>query len=158
MPRFVNPDARETTVLHAPWWSERQDEHGQYLERCVVYREMTERDSQIIARNTAPSMTARKGAKIEMEKYVSQGRVQMLLRMVVEITDEQGTPLPISARTFEMLHTKDSEWIADQLDELNEPLVTPTEEMEADAEEQEADAHELAADRFRRPRRKAVHG
>lgn len=154
MPTLVDirPGHRETVDLHAPWWSDAKDETtGRYLERCVVYRDQTEEDQQEISRRLAPSMSAKKGAALNMDKAMSQARVETLRRMVVELTDAKGQPLPLTYQTFLALKTWDSEYIADQLDDLNRPPVDPTADDADEAARTGEDMQELAQKRFRRP-------
>jgi hypothetical protein len=168
MPHLVNLHDRATVDLHAPWWSPKTDEAGRYLERVVIYAEMTEHDEQVISRAIAPVVSGKsRNADISL-KESALARAHTLMQLIVELTDETGRPFPKSPDTIKRLPRRDSEWIMDQIGELNAaPVVKVLPEDEDDAE-MNADGSagslgsdgddaaispaEIAQRRFRRPR------
>lgn len=128
MPRPILNNA-ETVDLHAPWWSDGRDASGRYRERWVVKKEMTERDQQQIAQaqeGRIRSVTSGRGRKelaAELMQEVIQNqipfaRLYLLLQMTVEITDETGTAQHRSKELLSAYPTRDTEWVADELEKL----------------------------------------
>ncbi len=161
MPTPINLSTRETVDLHAPWWSDAKDEHGRYVERCVVFAQMSERDNQVISQQVAPKVRGGgRNAEISMRE-IAFARRFTLLRMVTELTNAQGQPLPITGQLIDSLPSQDVEFIANELDRLNGAPVSPTDEDVAEAErnaeagltdDDRVDAQRVAERHFR-PRR-----
>lgn len=162
MPRFINENQRETVELHAPWWSDKRNDAGRYLERCVIYAEMTEHDQQIISTQLMPKVKTGAGRDTEISmKEQAFARQMLFLRLVIEITNDEGVPQQLNAATFKTLHTRDSEYIQGELDRRNRSLVEPEAEDELAAElnaangetdSQMASPTAIAERRFRRSR------
>lgn len=188
MPRPIF-DNRETEDLHAPWWSAERDASGRYKERWVVKRYMTERDQQRIAQQqegrvrSLSSGKSRKELAADMMAEVVQNqipfaRLYLLLEMTVQITDETGQPLHLSKDVLSAFPTRDTEWVADELEKLygapdtEDGGVVPVLDQDVFAAERAASASEAgvtvddadllaeghAVTRFRRSGRDGVAG
>ena len=158
MPKLIDLRERETVELHAPWWSEAKDEQGRYLERCVVYAVMTEKDEQAIAAQIQPKIRPGQGrdqASITMQQ-TAYARKHLLLRMIIELTDETGHPFPLTGETIDRMQKRDTAWIAGEIEELNKTPVQPDEEDERVAEELGRSPVEVAEERFRAGRARRV--
>jgi hypothetical protein len=136
MPESYTNAPRETRTLHAPWWSEAKDASGQWLERVEVWYPSLERDSQWVNAKISGASTVSKAQAATgsmtlagSEKY----RMFLLMRMVVALTNRQGVNvLPASnaadqARIawWQGVPERDTKWLFEQLEALNEPA-TPT--------------------------------
>lgn len=157
MPGFVNDEHnRETQVLDAPWWAHQPD--GTPIETVTVYAQMIEADNQWIqrqllgkvklGRSTGGGRGGRGGQDIDMAEY-ARSRFVTLLRMIVAMTDQKGNPVPVTPQQIVRMHERDAEWIAAQLNEMNEAPVVPTEEDMATAEAKDLDPFEVAEAAFR---------
>ena len=111
MPKRYTPTARETVDLHAPWWSTATDaESGRYLERAVIFTKLLHSDQQwlqsritqllgdqeidlagITSADQATGMLPKISAS---DLFAVSNTDDSLLRLVVEITDADGAPLP----------------------------------------------------------------
>jgi hypothetical protein len=135
MPKPV--DRSETVDLHAPWWSDATDSSGRYKERWVVRKYRTERDAQAIANAMGDSIRMRQSARtngharkgdgggnnsgdmeLEVTANMPFARMILLLQVTVEITDENGMPLHINKELLSSFDTRETEWVADELDRL----------------------------------------
>lgn len=158
MPKLIDLRERETVELHAPWWSDARDEQGRYLERVVIYAVMTEKDEQAIAAQIQPKIKPGQGrdtASITMQQ-TAYARKHLLLRMIVELTDESGHALPLTGETIDRMEKKDTSWIAGEIEELNKAPVEPDEEDERVAEQLGRSPVEVAEERFRAGRARRV--
>lgn len=110
MPQRYTPAARETVDLHAPWWSEAKDASGRYLERAVIYTKLLHGDQQWLQSRLAAvmadheidlsSLSSADQASGLLPKisagdlFAASSSDDPLLRLVVEVTDPDGVPLP----------------------------------------------------------------
>lgn len=124
--RYSAGAARETTDLHAPWWSDERDPAtGRYLARAVVYMRLSYADQKWVEQRLLASMNVK--AMLEMAQssgdvaalasdpaardefaikamegmggeqilaVVNEQEYSLLARLA-EITEEDGTPMPL---------------------------------------------------------------
>src|SRR5579862_4341048 len=99
MPRPVGQ--KESTDLHAPWWSDERDASGRYVEHWSVKKYMTERDQQEISNAqqvrirtlTGGKSSDRLGADVMgqvIQNQMAFARLYTILQMTVEVTDADG--------------------------------------------------------------------
>jgi len=157
MPRSYtsNDETREKKILHAPWWSdtfttdgnpnspECDEEHGGIpVERCVVFARRLHIDDEAVNRRVFGTMEAPKpGQKIDTS-MTAKTPTYLMQQMIVELTDDEGHPAPmlniigkrplLSEAFIKGMDKRDTDYIIQQLDALNE---APVPVMEKDEEE-----------------------
>jgi hypothetical protein len=143
--------SRPTIDLHAPWWSAARtidgtpnsralpddEPGGRYLERWVVFAEMTERDEQIISANLNPRMMMHGMQRRAKQELVMTdmpfARLYYLLQMTREITDERGQPLALTKELLNAFNQRDTKWVEAQMGKLYQR--DAIEQLEEDEEE-----------------------
>lgn len=127
MPRRLSLVNRDTTDLHAAWWSDAKDAQGRYLERVTVYSRLSYADQQWVQTQLFSSGALDVSAMLQLAQS-TQGQTPeaaalalaanpdknslagllnseslSLLVRLAEITDEIGAPLPIRDASGQLL-------------------------------------------------------
>jgi hypothetical protein len=150
---------RETIDLHAPWWSPKRtqdgtlttpevgpDDEGRYVERCVIYAQLFHIDEEWAQGKSLGKFDMKKKAMDPMQ--AAKAPRFLLQRMVQEITDPTGHPLPKTATGdhgeaiyseafFAGMFSQDTTWISEQINALKEPPVPVIDADVAVAEKRE---------------------
>jgi len=110
MPSFT-PRERPTKEIHAPWWSEVRDLLGRYNEHVIIYATLSDDD----VRNQLAGIEAQAASMTGLLDLLFSFRDTFLVRMIVELTDEQGSVLPVSADLIRQMEPKDIQFIWDAI-------------------------------------------
>ncbi len=165
MPVSRQISTRETTDLHADWWSPKRtvdgtlhtpevgpEDEGRYVERVVVYAQRLYIDDQWVQTKSLGEFDIKK--KSFDSAQAAKALRFLLQRMIVEITDERGVAQPktyqgdngvllYSGAFIEGMDTRDTTWIQEQLDAMKEPPVRVVESDLVVAEKRAERHHQL---------------
>lgn len=161
MPKVYSLTDRQTVDIHAPHWSPERDEDERFRERVVIYAQYLQADQDWVNAQIMNSFKldsdlaqrAARGEKVDIDIDASEATKQRALlfrRMVVEMTDETGNPVPLNDHNvFEGLIGDDAQFIESEILRRARPLIEPLPQHIDEARAKKVDPQVIADGHFR---------